>query len=46
MLAEPFSQQNDMLTPTLKLKRRNVLKRYEGELNALYTTPAAAAAAG
>ena len=46
VLAESFSQQNDMLTPTLKLKRRNVLKRYEGELNALYTTPAAAAAAG
>jgi hypothetical protein len=25
-----------MLTPTLKLKRRNVLARYEEQLNALY----------
>jgi long-chain acyl-CoA synthetase len=36
LIAEPFTQQNDMLTPTLKLKRRNVVKRYEAELNALY----------
>jgi len=25
-----------MLTPTLKVKRRNVLKKYERELNSLY----------
>jgi long-chain acyl-CoA synthetase len=34
--AEPFSTQNDMLTPTLKLKRRNVMKRFGEKLEALY----------
>lgn len=33
---EPFSIENDMLTPTLKLKRRNVLSRYGQLLDALY----------
>jgi long-chain acyl-CoA synthetase len=36
LLAEEFSTANDMLTPTLKVKRRNVLKRYEARLEALY----------
>jgi long-chain acyl-CoA synthetase len=36
LLGEEFSTGNDMLTPTLKVKRRNVLKRYGGELDALY----------
>jgi long-chain acyl-CoA synthetase len=33
---EELSTQNDMLTPTLKLKRRNVMTRYEPQLKALY----------
>jgi long-chain acyl-CoA synthetase len=36
LLAEEFTTANDMLTPSLKLKRRNVLKRYEPQLRALY----------
>ena len=28
---------NDMLTPTLKLKRRNVMTKYEADLDALYS---------
>jgi long-chain acyl-CoA synthetase len=34
--AEEMTTQNDMLTPTLKLKRRNVLARYGAQLEALY----------
>ena len=33
---EEFTTQNDQLTPTLKLKRRNVLARHEKALFALY----------
>lgn len=33
---EDFTTDNDMLTPTLKLKRRNVLRVYEDELEASY----------
>jgi long-chain acyl-CoA synthetase len=44
LLSEDFTQQNDMLTPSLKIKRRNVMARWGGELEALYRTPAAAAA--
>jgi len=36
LIDEPFTTQADMLTPTLKLKRRNVMKRYGGALEALY----------
>ncbi|RME74598.1 MAG: long-chain fatty acid--CoA ligase [Planctomycetota bacterium] len=36
LLAEEFSPDNDMLTPTLKLKRRNVIKRYQEQIEALY----------
>jgi long-chain acyl-CoA synthetase len=36
IVAEDFTTDNGMLTPTLKLKRRNVLARYEQDLNALY----------
>jgi long-chain acyl-CoA synthetase len=39
--SEEMTTQNDMLTPTLKLKRRNVLTRYEGQLKALYKVAAA-----
>jgi len=36
VVAEAFTTDNGMLTPTLKLKRRNVLAKYEGKLDALY----------
>ena len=35
-VAEEFSTDNDMLTPTLKLKRRNVIKAYQGLLDEMY----------
>jgi long-chain acyl-CoA synthetase len=37
---EEFTTGNDMLTPTLKLKRRNVLGKYESALKNLYTAGA------
>jgi long-chain acyl-CoA synthetase len=36
LLSEEFSTTNDMLTPTLKLKRRNILKRYADRIESLY----------
>ena len=33
---EDFTTENGMLTPSLKLKRRNVLAKYEDQLEALY----------
>lgn len=36
VLHEPFSTENDMLTPTLKLKRRNVMEKYKHKLESLY----------
>ena len=36
LLSEEFSTTNDMLTPTLKLKRRNILKRYQDRIDSLY----------
>ena len=33
---EPFAQENGMLTPTQKLRRRKVLERYEVRLKSLY----------
>ena len=38
--AEELTPANDMLTPTLKLKRRNVNARYESQLQALYKASA------
>ena len=36
-LAEaPWTLENGLLTPTLKLKRREILRRYAGELECLY----------
>jgi long-chain acyl-CoA synthetase len=34
---EAFTQENGMLTPSLKLKRRVVMAKYEGRLRALYS---------
>jgi long-chain acyl-CoA synthetase len=36
--SEELTTQNDMLTPTLKLKRRNVVAKYGSQLDALYAT--------
>jgi long-chain acyl-CoA synthetase len=36
LLSEDFTTANDMLTPTLKVKRRNVLKRYGDRIQSLY----------
>jgi long-chain acyl-CoA synthetase len=35
-IEEEFSTENDMLTPTMKLKRRNVIKAYQSLLDGLY----------
>ena len=35
-VAEEFSTENEMLTPTMKLKRRNVIKVYQPLLDSLY----------
>jgi long-chain acyl-CoA synthetase len=36
LLPEDFTQQNDMLTPSLKIKRRNVVVRWREEIERLY----------
>jgi len=36
LTSEDFTTDNGMLTPTLKLKRRSVLQKYESALDALY----------
>jgi long-chain acyl-CoA synthetase len=36
LILEDFTQENDMLTPSLKLKRRNVVDRWRRELEHLY----------
>lgn len=40
LLDEDFSSENDLLTPTLKIKRRNVVARYRGLIDSLYAQPA------
>ncbi len=39
LITEDFTTADDMLTPTLKLKRRNVVARYGHVLDALYDQP-------
>jgi long-chain acyl-CoA synthetase len=36
LVAEDFSIDNDLLTPKMSLKRRNVVQRYEATINGLY----------
>ncbi len=36
LLAEPWTVENDMLTPTLKLRRGQMLERYQAEVEKLY----------
>jgi long-chain acyl-CoA synthetase len=43
--SELFSTSNDLLTPSLKLKRRNVMSKYQAQLDALYRSNAIAAGA-
>ncbi len=35
-ITEPFTHENDMLTQTMKIKRRTIKKRYQTEIRALY----------
>ncbi|HET6340494.1 MAG TPA: long-chain fatty acid--CoA ligase [Polyangiales bacterium] len=42
---DAFTTDNDMLTPTFKLKRRNVTQKYLAKLDALYASNARATAA-
>lgn len=36
IIPEDFSVENDMLTPTLKLKRKNIISRYKDAIDAMY----------
>ena len=36
ILGEDFTVENGLLTPTLKLKRKEVLKKYESIIEAFY----------
>jgi long-chain acyl-CoA synthetase len=36
LIVEDFTQENDMLTPSLKLKRRNIVQRWSRQLDRLY----------
>ncbi len=36
-MSEDFSIENGMLTPTLKLKRKEALKKYAAEIESMYT---------
>jgi long-chain acyl-CoA synthetase len=36
LLGEDFTQENGLLTPSLKLKRRKVIERFGDELKQLY----------
>ncbi|GIW72247.1 MAG: hypothetical protein KatS3mg102_1789 [Planctomycetota bacterium] len=44
LIAEEFSTDNDLLTPTLKIKRRNIIKRYQELIERLYSEEPARAA--
>jgi len=38
LLEEPFTIENDLMTPTLKLRRKPILERYSREIEMLYGT--------
>jgi long-chain acyl-CoA synthetase len=37
-LSEPFTLENNMLTQTMKLKRRNITEKYDDRIEALYNS--------
>ena len=39
LLKDPFSVENDMLTPTFKLKRNIARDKFRAEIDALYAKP-------
>ncbi len=39
IMPEEFTVENGLLTPTLKLKRKEVVKKYAAEIEAMYTKP-------
>jgi long-chain acyl-CoA synthetase len=39
LLPEDFSVENGTLTATLKLKRKEVIKKYAAEIDAMYSKP-------
>jgi long-chain acyl-CoA synthetase len=45
LVPDEWTPENDLLTPSLKLKRRNILTRYEEQVREIYGKEAAAAAA-
>ena len=40
LLSEDFTTENDLMTPTMKVKRRNIERRFGPQLDALYGEPA------
>jgi long-chain acyl-CoA synthetase len=36
IVGEEFTEDNDMLTPTMKKKRRNIVERYGDEIDSMY----------
>ncbi|WP_117594321.1 AMP-dependent synthetase/ligase [Haloprofundus halophilus] len=41
LVPEEFTENNDLMTPTMKKKRRNILDRYADQVDLLYDAPAA-----
>lgn len=39
LMPEEFTVENGLLTPTLKLKRKEVVKKYEAEIGKMYEKP-------
>lgn len=42
LLGEPFTVENNLMTPTLKIKRNEVERRFADEINAMYAAPVTA----
>ncbi|MEO5574340.1 MAG: long-chain fatty acid--CoA ligase [Gammaproteobacteria bacterium] len=40
LLSEPWSVENGLLTPTMKIKRNEIIKQYSGVINTLFAEPA------
>lgn len=38
LISEPWTVENEMLTPTLKLKRKKIYEHYQGEIDQLYVS--------